>query len=216
MKQGLWNKLAEEIHQNAVAHGWYDKEPSLASVINNIHAELSEAWEEYRKGRPMCYFECENIKDDDRFGRPCSPCGYGKPEGPCDRRGEKPEGIAVELADAVMRMLDTCAHMKIDIDGAMEKTLTSSELDEPQEWRLIEQDTDADMLPALIKRLHDYMSMAYKVAQYGYGIAPYVAAAIYVTEKYVQKHALTTLEQLIRMKHAYNITRPYKHGGLVI
>lgn len=35
--------LAADIHDNALAHGWYDKQPSLGEQIANMHSELSEA-----------------------------------------------------------------------------------------------------------------------------------------------------------------------------
>lgn len=84
------NELAKDIHKNAVEHGWWEKERPLGEVIALIHTELSEAFEEYRDGKPMVYKE-----------------------------GEKPEGIAVELIDAVIRIFDYLAHEKVDIEGLL-------------------------------------------------------------------------------------------------
>ena len=82
---------AKEIHENAVAHGWWETKRSTGEVIALIHSELSEALEEARDNRPMMYVLGPNGEEI------CTPCYFN---------GRKPEGIAVELADAVIRVLD--------------------------------------------------------------------------------------------------------------
>lgn len=100
------NELAQDIHNNAVAHGWWEDERSVAEIVALCHSELSEALEAYRKGESLVW----------------------------DNDG-KPDGIAVEMVDCVIRIFDYLAREKVDI------------------------------------------------------------------------------EQIIRIKHEYNKTRPYKHGG---
>ena len=42
-------------------------------------------------------------------------------------RGEKPEGVAVELADAVIRIADLCGHLGIDLDAVIRLKMTYNE-----------------------------------------------------------------------------------------
>lgn len=81
------NELAQSIHNNAVAHGWWDEERSVAEIIALCHSELSEALEAYRNGESL---EWNN--------------------------NGKPDGIAVELIDCVIRVFDYLAKEQVDIE----------------------------------------------------------------------------------------------------
>lgn len=49
------NEFAQDVHKNAVAHGWYDAPITFPEVAVMIHAEISEAVEEWRSGNPVIY-----------------------------------------------------------------------------------------------------------------------------------------------------------------
>lgn len=112
------NELAKEVHENAVAHGWWEKPPTLPEALCLIHAELSEALEEYREGNQLIYGTCALAAEDCKFSGVCDRVGRpGEGEGidgPC-----KPEGIAVELADVILRTLDLMAALGVDVDAVV-------------------------------------------------------------------------------------------------
>lgn len=89
----MFNIMRDEIHKNAVNHGWWDEERSFGDILSLCHSELSEALEEHRNGHSPTEI-------------------YYSEEG-------KPEGISIELADCIIRILDYCGHEGIDIAQAM-------------------------------------------------------------------------------------------------
>ena len=104
----MLNELAKEIHENAAEHGWWDEERSFGDVVALCHSELSEALEEYRNGRPLCYAIDMDGPDDVVPGYETDPEKFN---------GRKPEGVAVEMADCIIRILDWCGKENVDIDS---------------------------------------------------------------------------------------------------
>lgn len=85
--------LQKNIHANAIQHGWWDNCYSNESVSEKIpekillvHCELSEAIEEFRNGRIETWYN-----------------------------DLKPEGVFVELADAIIRILDLAGACGVDM-----------------------------------------------------------------------------------------------------
>lgn len=114
------NELAKEAHQIAVDHGWWSPEPSFGDLVALMHSELSEALEEYRAGNPNVWYAC--MQD----GLPCDKetCeAYGK--GHCSglEVEEKPEGIAVELADCIIRILDWAGKEGVDMESIIKEKM---------------------------------------------------------------------------------------------
>ena len=71
-------KLAKEIHENAVAHGWWDEELNLLEIVALCHSELSEAVEEYRTGHGMIYPGVDGIVKEKMLYNKSRPYKHGK------------------------------------------------------------------------------------------------------------------------------------------
>lgn len=74
-------------------------EEKIPQMFINIMGEVSEAWEEYRANRKAT----ETYYETDKQGN------------------QKPMGIPTELADVVIRVMDTCEALGIDLQAAIEE-----------------------------------------------------------------------------------------------
>lgn len=119
------NSYAQSVHRCAVDHGWWGGGPDLpmglidrnmGEMIALMHSELSEALEEYRDNKPYLYYVCDPPLNSGYTG-------IQTWEGPPNLSGTdllgKPEGLAAEFADVIIRILDTCAKMDIPITEAL-------------------------------------------------------------------------------------------------
>jgi hypothetical protein len=88
----LW-EWQKDIHQLAKDKGWYTPPPTVEGRLILIHSEVSEALEEYRNGHSLN--EIYYVTDKD---------GH-----------TKPEGVPIELADAVIRLLDAAEYFGFDM-----------------------------------------------------------------------------------------------------
>lgn len=89
------NKLAKEIHADNKKKGFYDKIPTPLECHMLIVSEISEATEEVRRGAQEFYRDING----------------------------KPQGESVELADALIRILDYMAFKQYDIDAIVDEKL---------------------------------------------------------------------------------------------
>lgn len=198
-------EFAESVHQVAVDHGWHEggKETHFLEYIAMIHCELSEALQEMRADKPLVWYDIYDKGDDCGGG---GRCGVVVNEGICPGRSgkckchHKPEGVAVEMADAVLRILDFLVEMKM---GYWQwESFDEMIADVPPD------DLDVSF-PVLIAKLHEATARA---AAGGYLnfflLEPVMAYAC----AWIQKQGLDC-EALLMEKNEYNKTREYRHGG---
>lgn len=197
------NKFAAEVHQNAVEHGWWDEERSFGEIIALCHSELSEALEEYRAKRPMVYFVVE--MDDGKGGTYLAIREDIISEE--DFAGEKPEGIAVELADCIIRILDWYGKEGLDTDALLLEAgiITMCDLPTPVYGSFGD----------FIALLHNLLSMAYACWCNASGTsasALRLAKCIREIMAWAKENSVD-MEMALDIKNEYNKGRPYRHGG---
>lgn len=204
------NKFAAEVHQNAVEHGWWDEERTFGEIIALCHSELSEALEEYRAKRPMVWRKCMTCEGD----TPCMETGCGDwHDGVCELSciSPKPEGIAVELADCIIRILDWFGKEEMSADDLMAEAKKLMMCDVPA--RIY-----ASSLGDCIARWHLLLSLAYSCwcrASGTYASALRMALCICEIQKWAEDNGVD-MEKILDIKHEYNKGRPYRHGGKVL
>ena len=89
-------ELIADSHQISLSKGWWEnKERNVGELLALIHSEISEALEVYR----------------DHGVKGLSKTWLGE--------NDKPEGFTVELADAVIRIMDLCAGFDLDLEEAL-------------------------------------------------------------------------------------------------
>lgn len=96
------NDWRDLVHSNATEKGWWSKvNDTIPMKLLLVNSEVAEATEELRKARPCPYGAADADYDDLRAIRVW--------EG-------KPDGFPVEIADTIIRCLDLCGRLGIDIE----------------------------------------------------------------------------------------------------
>ncbi len=96
------DEIADAVHENAKAHGFHSKQSERAFLneqLNNLHDEVSELHEAARMGTLHDY--CDKSEKMIRLGLPILTC------------------IEEEYADIIIRALDQCRRLKVDISRAI-------------------------------------------------------------------------------------------------
>lgn len=195
-KMPMIKTLAHIVHKNAVEHGWWDEERNLYEVLALIHSEWSEALEEARADRPMVY-KLDAMNDELRLITPADE-GYKEHPG-------KPEGIAVELIDGVIRILDAFGYYGIETDDR--ETGQPASIESLWGKAAVDENVPEDVATA-IALLHAYTS---QVILDDNNDPTCLLGAMSLALTWVNMQGIDPLKLLME-KHQYNIGRPYKHG----
>jgi len=93
------DRMCQKAHATAVDKGWWEESRGIPECLALIHSEVSEALEAFRvgdKGTSIAY----------------------------DGITKKPEGLAVEMADILIRVFDVCAAFNIPLADALAVKMT--------------------------------------------------------------------------------------------
>jgi NTP pyrophosphatase (non-canonical NTP hydrolase) len=93
------NTLAAHVYGVAKKSGFHSRKPNIGNYVSNLHGEVSEFWEAYRKS--ALYKKCDKSAKCEEMGLGPLSCGEE------------------ELADILIRVLDTAKALHIDIGAAV-------------------------------------------------------------------------------------------------
>lgn len=200
-----WETLLEVAHPLAVEKGWWDDmDRPIDEQCANFHAEISEAWEEYRSRRMDTWFDYpgpEPLTHDDTG----CPGIHNSIDGGFVPL--KPEGFWVEIADLLVRLADTCGRYG---------------------WKPVwcARVATANNIPRLVTALHACVSDMEKTAnswavdeecsecERGGTAVDQIEIATAVINDAANLFGVN-LWPIVNEKVAYNRTRPHRHGGKV-
>lgn len=115
--------MQQEIRRINVEHGWYDEDREFGMDIALLHSEVSEMLEAYRDGQTegVTWKFVSNDgysifhESDSNAQRWLATMDDGRlPDG----RTAKPLGVAIEAADVLIRLLDTCERLDVNLAEA--------------------------------------------------------------------------------------------------
>lgn len=189
------NEFAKEIHANACDKGFWDEPRPLDELCALMISELAEALEEARAGRPMEWYGCamEFIGNGMCEG---GKCDFQKGE-PCIAKGHKPEGIAVEMADCAIRIMDYLGSVEYELEEF-------DDFDDPVDISTAFMRVVSEIVKARIYH-KNYFGISLENAM--------LENALHHILSWFEANGLD-FEDIARRKHEYNKTRERLHGKL--
>lgn len=180
----------EKIYQTNQKNGWFDDERQWGDDIALLHSEVSEAFEAYRDW---------GVEDKTR-----AECPHGHGDGTWKDSVDchpnhvcKPQGFASELADVLVRLLDTCKRSNIDIEDV-------GRLAEGNHWTM-----EGKSFGTQMALLHKEISKLLDEDRDATFTCSFILSFLRDVNSYYGLDMYGELER----KMAYNATRGYRHGG---
>lgn len=192
-----WETLLEVAHPLAVEKGWWqDMDRPIDEQCANFHAEISEAWEEYRSRRMETWYSYsgKQVEPVDHAGKNAEEgVKYGYVDGYL--MPLKPEGFWVEIADLLVRLADTCGRY---------------------EWKpkLIRPARHAKSISHLVCLLHHLVECMCTWDDWDDQSIAEEQVGLVLGHLSIFPGA-PDLWPIVNEKVAYNRTRPHRHGGKV-
>jgi hypothetical protein len=178
----------------AIEKGWWPdgEERSVVEQVNNFHAKIAEAWEEYRAGRMETWYSEDGvaIRSD-----AVSHCGPHVIAGRIERGLLKPEGFWVEIADLLIRIADTMGAY-----GWEYKPMGGVVF------------TDVPLFVKYLRKMCGSLDNEFDDKWQFMLCVKYATWIIRTCLKTADSHGVDLLD-LCELKMAYNATRPMRHGG---
>lgn len=204
----MLQRLAERIHKCSVDHGFWPPEGrNFGEMIALAHSEASEALESHRSGEQPVWHKHQAA---------CPLIEY-PPNGRC-RCNPKPEGIAVELADVIIRCLDTLySMMDVNIDelfhAAHRIRYEVHGLGELASAAVVPEFRDGlTNFGEHISDVHMYLSIEWSVhKRQERSAGTSLLRVIGICMKLMQSLG-ASVDAVVLEKVKYNESRPYKHG----
>lgn len=191
-------EMAAEVEEVNRANGWYDRERQFGDDMALLHSEVSEALEAFRD-----YGLADATRPQD-VPCPDPQCGDSTWDHDCmvgTTKPGKPEGVGSELADVLVRWLDTCARLSLDPD---------------QIKRPVPALPDEATFGTTCAILHERISRLWYVTVYADGSPATMVDAlgrVFGALEAVAERWGVDLYAEYERKLAYNRTRGYRHGG---
>ena len=170
--------LVEEVYAVNNDNGWFDASRTWGDGIGLLHSEVSEALEAFRDH------------------------GLADATVASGRVGGKPEGVGSELADVLIRALDTCHREAIDPDAVKAAAALPSRV--PKTVSIGE--TFGDAVAYLHARV-TFLGVAEPI-----GRGPQMGRLLLALDEVADKFGVDLQAEYVR-KLAFNRTRGYRHGG---